>query len=117
MLLEKGAFFIAYHVIYLFPNLRNSLFAQNEITKKAIKFAMGSANQAPERPFQEDSTINKGIRIITSRKNSKNMAKLPLPSPINIFIKIIVGAVKTNATILMRNAGMAMASNSGSLVK
>ena len=78
---------------------------------------MGSANQAPDKPLQEDSTINKGISKIVSRKKSKNMAKLPLPSPKNIFIKIIVGAVKTSAMILMRNAGVAIASNSGSLVK
>jgi len=41
---------------------------------------MGSANHAPAKPFHEDRTINKGIRIITSRNRGKTVVPTDLVS-------------------------------------
>ena len=57
--------------------------------------AIGKANQAPKRPNHEDKIINSGISKRISRKKSKNMARVPLPRPINILMKINAGAVNT----------------------
>ena len=61
--------------------------------------------------------IKRGMKAIVSRKKSKNMARVPLPNPKNIFIKITIGAVKISDEAKMRKAGVAIATNAGSLEK
>ena len=79
----------------------------------AMRLANGSASQAPKRPNQRDKIIRSGISEILSRKKSKNMARIPLPNPKNIFIKITIGAIKTSAEAKIRKEGVAIATNAG----
>ena len=57
------------------------------------------------------------MKAIVSRNNNNNMARVPLPNPKNMFIKITIGAVKINVEAKMRKAGIAIVTNAGSLEK